>query len=175
MAKNGNIIKGSGRSIPGFDLYQFFAGFGDFVTFGGHPMAVGVAIQEEKLPLLEEYIDHKIQETHVVYQEPEETAIHITADEVNFDNLSDLVRLDPLPLELSSLSFAVDQPEILEVRDTAKTVKYRIANAFGGFDAMLYKNKNIPIVDHPSRMIGKLELHRWNDKITCQMVIKDMQ
>jgi single-stranded-DNA-specific exonuclease len=71
--------------------------------------------------------------------------------------------------------FAIDHPEIIENRDTAKMVKYRIANAAGGFDAVLYKRKNIAALKRPIRLIGTLGINRWQGKVTCQMVIEDMQ
>lgn len=43
-------IKGSGRSIPSFDLHAALSECADlFVTFGGHPQAAGVTLTEENL------------------------------------------------------------------------------------------------------------------------------
>lgn len=45
-----NIGKGSGRSIPGFDIHRALLKCqADLVAFGGHSMAVGVAIEQDKI------------------------------------------------------------------------------------------------------------------------------
>lgn len=46
-----NYLKGSGRSIKGFDLHDAFCACSDlFLGFGGHKMAAGLSLAVEKLP-----------------------------------------------------------------------------------------------------------------------------
>ena len=48
-------VKGSGRSIPGYSMYERMnecAGL--FIKFGGHPMAAGLSIKKENIPELRE-------------------------------------------------------------------------------------------------------------------------
>lgn len=46
-------IKGSGRSIEAYDMYQKLVPCGHLLSrFGGHPMAAGLSLPEENLPLL---------------------------------------------------------------------------------------------------------------------------
>lgn len=175
MARSGDIIKGSGRSVPGFDLYDFFADFEEKRAFGGHPQAVGISIAAEDFDDFAQHIRTKMKETGFVYQETAKTAIEVETDDISLDTLMDLQRLAPYPSDVMKPYFAVENPEILEIRETAKMVKYRIANANGGFDAVLYKRKNIPALSRPLRLIGTLNINRWNDRITCQMIIEDMQ
>jgi single-stranded-DNA-specific exonuclease len=48
-------LKGSGRSIFGFDLYAVLSPLRDnFISFGGHAYAVGLTLKPEKLPWLRE-------------------------------------------------------------------------------------------------------------------------
>lgn len=175
MAKSGNIIKGSGRSVPGFNIFEFFSDFQETCAFGGHQAAVGISIKAEDFDAFKKHIYQKMKQTGFVYHEEDQTAIHADADEISLDSLMDLQRLSPYPNDLMKPYFAIESPEILEIRDTAKMVKYRIANKNGGFDAVLYKRKNIPALERPLRLIGSLNINRWNGKITCQMVIEDMQ
>lgn len=45
-----NEVKGSGRSIEGYSMYDELCKIRDvFTTFGGHPMAAGVSLLEEKV------------------------------------------------------------------------------------------------------------------------------
>ncbi|MDD3775619.1 MAG: single-stranded-DNA-specific exonuclease RecJ [Sulfurovaceae bacterium] len=49
------LLKGSGRSIKGFDLFASIDPHRDIIEkFGGHPMAIGISLKEDKL---QEFID----------------------------------------------------------------------------------------------------------------------
>ena len=51
-------IKGSGRSIEAYDMYQKLVPHGNLLSrFGGHPMAAGLSLPEENLPLLREALN----------------------------------------------------------------------------------------------------------------------
>ena len=52
MSENGDLLKGSGRSVEGFDLFSFLSGFEKKEAFGGHKAAVGISIKKENLPEL---------------------------------------------------------------------------------------------------------------------------
>lgn len=50
VSKNGDIAKGSGRSIEGFSLYDALSYCGDtLVQFGGHVLAAGLTVKSEKI------------------------------------------------------------------------------------------------------------------------------
>lgn len=50
ISKNGNVARGSGRSVEGFSLYDAVAVCRDYLLkFGGHPMAVGFDVSTEKI------------------------------------------------------------------------------------------------------------------------------
>ncbi len=54
----GEGIKGSGRSIEAYNMYQKLVPHGRLLSrFGGHPMAAGLSLPEEHLPLLREALN----------------------------------------------------------------------------------------------------------------------
>ena len=60
------IGKGSGRSIPGFDLHNALTKCGDTLyKFGGHAMAVGVTVENSKLEEFREELEKIAEECHV--------------------------------------------------------------------------------------------------------------
>ncbi|MDO5132417.1 MAG: DHHA1 domain-containing protein [Eubacteriales bacterium] len=53
-------VKGSGRSIEGYDMFASMTAVRDcFERFGGHRMAAGLSMQEEKIPLLQERLEEQ--------------------------------------------------------------------------------------------------------------------
>lgn len=49
------LLTGSGRSVPGVDLFSALSEFSScFLRFGGHEMAAGVTMEKEKLPAFRE-------------------------------------------------------------------------------------------------------------------------
>lgn len=55
MTKGKEMLKGSGRSIEGYNMFEELSKCKELLSkFGGHPMAAGLSVEEEKLPLLRE-------------------------------------------------------------------------------------------------------------------------
>ena len=90
--------KGSGRSISGFNLYQALEQVkADLLTFGGHEMAAGLALSEEKISLvkqqLQEYANRVLDEkslTPVLSLDAE-----VTLAEINEQLIEELNLLAP--------------------------------------------------------------------------------
>lgn len=58
IGREGDSWRGSGRSIPGFDLAAALRGCDDLLLkHGGHAMAAGISVAEEKVPLLRERLN----------------------------------------------------------------------------------------------------------------------
>jgi len=56
-------IKGSGRSIPGFDLFAALSPLREkFLSFGGHGYAVGMSLKPEDLPWLQETFEKAVRD-----------------------------------------------------------------------------------------------------------------
>jgi single-stranded-DNA-specific exonuclease len=55
LCDEGGVVKGSGRSVEGFDIHAALMGLSDlFLHFGGHPMAAGLTIEPGNVPALSE-------------------------------------------------------------------------------------------------------------------------
>ncbi len=58
LTKGENCVKGSGRSIEGYSMYEKLSEQKDlFLAFGGHPMAAGVSLEEKNVLILEERLN----------------------------------------------------------------------------------------------------------------------
>ena len=60
--QEGEKLKGSGRSVPGFDLFQSLSKVKEFFnSFGGHSMACGMSLDKSNLSLLREHLEKDFQ------------------------------------------------------------------------------------------------------------------
>ena len=67
LGKDGDMAKGSGRSIPGIDLVAVLEKCDDLLDhWGGHPMAVGVAMDPKNLEAFRARFSEAIGESHTL-------------------------------------------------------------------------------------------------------------
>lgn len=67
FVKNGNMLKGSARSIDGVNVFEALKSCSSLIAeFGGHSQAAGVNITEENLPLLEQGLNEYFQTNYPV-------------------------------------------------------------------------------------------------------------
>lgn len=90
LAKSANqgILKGSGRSIEAYNIYKEVFKFQDKLeSFGGHPMACGLSIKEERLEEFREFLNKE--------------------STLNEEDFIPIINIDArIPLEKLSLEFA---------------------------------------------------------------------
>lgn len=92
FSKHNGILKGSGRSVPGFNLYQYLKNTESiFETFGGHELAIGCSINETNYDSLLKYID----DNSVEYSDQYGNVILLDENKVNFETLDELKQLEP--------------------------------------------------------------------------------
>lgn len=175
MTDHEDLIKGSGRSVPGFNMFEFFSSFEETVSFGGHEMAVGIAVSKKDYPLFQQHIEEKMKQENFVFQDEEEKAVAINAADMTFDNIMDLQCLSPYPKELIKPYFAVYGGTIKNRRETAKTIKYEIDGHNSQYEALLYKRKGLRELKHPDCFIGTAGINRFRGRITLQLIVEDIQ
>ena len=83
------VLKGSARSIEGFDLSEAFQKLSDIEeTFGGHAMAAGVSIKDVDFDIFKDRFIDLVRNTELV--KPDKKFIEISINDVNEENF-DLV------------------------------------------------------------------------------------
>ncbi|MGE0083680.1 MAG: single-stranded-DNA-specific exonuclease RecJ [Desulfococcaceae bacterium] len=179
-AKNG-MGKGSGRSIPGINLYDGLLQCAEHLEkFGGHPMAAGFQIREDRIAGFREDFDTAIRNTG----HPGDISRQITIDcELPFDEIS-----DHLIDELESLQpFGEGNPEPLFMARDVKVLSSRIIgdchrrmlvhqspdqNA-PRIQAMCFHTDPGNLADRFSRIVYRLRWNRWNGKKTAQIIVEE--
>ena len=176
LAESNGLIKGSGRSVPGFNLFAFFSeGFDELSAFGGHEQAVGLSFPASDLETFCMKVQKKMSASGFAYQEPEQTAIHIPSEEITLSNIMDLQILSPYPHDIMPPLFAVHDLNAEIVLQSAKVTKYRFAGTGSDFDGVLFKFRNIDTVENPDWVIGRLSINKWRQSVRCQIDIEGFE
>ncbi|MDP1759666.1 MAG: single-stranded-DNA-specific exonuclease RecJ [Thermodesulfovibrionales bacterium] len=113
------IAKGSGRSIPSFDLCSGLVGCKEFLlSFGGHRQAAGVRLKVENIPLFEKAMQ-RIAET-ALSKEDIVPSLEIDADvalsEVNHSLISEIAMLEPVGCSNKEPFLAARKLEVVNPR-----------------------------------------------------------
>ena len=173
--------KGSGRSIPGFDLYKALTECKDTIDkFGGHSMAVGINVKKEQFNEFRNKLEEIAKEQHIEEIVP---ILNIDAqvelDEVNKDMVNSLKELEPYGEGNKMPIFAFKNLRIDSIRALSEgkhlklTLKDKknIVNAIGfnlGYLSSEYK------IGDKIDVVGNLEINSFNGVDNLQINIKDI-
>jgi single-stranded-DNA-specific exonuclease len=97
IAPEFGIAKGSARSIHNIDLYQLFQSQAHLLnSFGGHPLAAGLSLPVENLPLFREALNRQLRESQTFVPEPVIQAdLIVTVSELGLTLFRELRLLEP--------------------------------------------------------------------------------
>lgn len=181
-----NIAKGSGRSIPSFNLFQALDGHRDkMVAFGGHHMACGLSVEPDKLEELQMILDAEAKEQQLDKRSKEslELAGKISLNSISTKLIDELQLLAPFGNENEEPVFAFDEYTTINAQAIGKNkqhLKINLAslNEKNNVSALAFSvgEKIAKIVAKPAcvKFIGTLSKNVWRDKISVQVMIKDM-
>lgn len=177
-----NKGKGSGRSIPGFDLHKALCETSQYLEkYGGHAMAVGLSLSKDKFEdfkkAFQEYADSKDINDIVPIINIDKL---ITEKELNLEAVRDLEKLEPFgeankcPL-IAYKNLKIDSIRVLtegkHMKLTLKTEKNNIITAMG-FN-MGYRAEEYLIGDKVD-IVGTLEINAFNGNENIQFNLKDI-
>lgn len=126
ISKNGDVAKGSGRSIDGFSLYDALSYCGDIlVQYGGHVLAAGLTVDSDKIDAFREKINE-----YAVNAEAAVPTLKIDCklnpSSINVDMLSSLQVLEPFGAENPQPLFGLYNMEITAVQPVGSGKHLRI-------------------------------------------------
>jgi single-stranded-DNA-specific exonuclease len=97
-APPGELARGSARSVPGVNISEAIAAQGDLLEeFGGHPMAAGFALQEERIPDFRRSLSKKVAEmvSEAQYKPALDIDGYLPLGDLSLELVADLERLAP--------------------------------------------------------------------------------
>ena len=173
--------KGSGRSIPGFDLHEALTECNDLIDkFGGHSMAVGINVKKDKFEEFKEKLEEIAKEKHIEEIVPIlKIDSLISLDEISKEMVDSLKELEPFGEENKMPLFAFKNLKIDSIRALSEgkhlklTLKdnKNIVNAIG-FN--LGELSNEYRIGDKVDVVGNLEINSFNGVDNIQINIKDI-
>ena len=177
-----NIGKGSGRSIPGFDLYDALTQCKDLLEgFGGHSMAVGLSIKKENIPLLQQRFEEIAKKANLKELYP---VLNIDAilnlDEINKEIVESLDLLEPIGEANKMPIFAFKNLKINSIRalSEGKHLKLSLKNEKDTYiNAIGFNLGHLSqefVIGEKVDIAGNIEINTFNGVDSIQINVKDI-
>ncbi|MEE0127416.1 MAG: single-stranded-DNA-specific exonuclease RecJ [Clostridia bacterium] len=177
-----DIAKGSGRSIPGFDLYESLTKCDDLLEkYGGHAMAVGLTLKKENFEKFKERFNKIAKESNIKELKP---IIYIDEElklkDINMDLIKSLSILEPFGESNKVPLFLIKNLKIDSIRALSEGRHLKLTlrdenfviNAIGfdiGFLAEEYR------IGDKIDIVGTLEINSFNGFSSIQINVKDIR
>lgn len=175
------IAKGSGRSIPGFDLHEALCKCSNFLEkYGGHEMAVGLSLKEENFQEFKEELDKIAKESKVDEILP---VIYIDGtikqEDMKMDFVKELHKLEPFGEGNKMPLFAYRGLKINSIRalTEGKHLKLTLKDDNIIIDAIGFNMGNLVndyLIGDKVDIVGVLEVNKFNGMENIQINLKDI-
>ena len=175
------IAKGSGRSIPGFDLHDALCKSSQYLEkYGGHEMAVGLTLKEENFQDFKEKFEQIAAQSHLEQMQP---VIYIdgvvTQEDMKVDFVKHLEQLEPYGEGNKMPLFAYKGMKINSIRalTDGKHLKLTLRDDNLVVDAIGFnmgESVNDYRIGDKIDVVGVLEINSFNGMENVQINLKDM-
>lgn len=173
-------MKGSGRSREGFSLYQALDPHRDLmVSFGGHPQACGLSVDEDQVAALQQAFNNEALEQGFSSDQKAELKVSAVVDPklLNSTHTFEIIH------NLQPYGPGNNQPEF-ELRNvyadsffTMGQEKQHLKFRVNGLTCVWFNGAEFMenMEDVPLDIVGKLNLNRWRGQTTVQMLVDDVK
>ena len=178
----GDKGKGSGRSIPGFDLYTALTKCSDYIEkFGGHSMAIGITIKKENFEKLKETIEKYAQESNISDIMP---IINIDKEinlkNINIEEVKSLELLEPFGEGNKMPLFLLRNLKIDSIRALSggKHLKLTLKQDNNIVDAIGFNMGDLSkeyLLGDKVDVVGTIEINSFGNKENIQINLKDIR
>ncbi len=186
-AKNG-IAKGSGRSIKGIDLGNLIIAAtqkGIVTQGGGHAMAAGLTLDEDKILLLQDFIEDRLDSNSIVLDIDDtnhaDSIINITA--VNSELYDDINKLGPFGSNNEEPNFIIKSTKITFIKEFGDNhIRCGLSSDIDkNVEGITFRSKNTPlgdaIMNNKGKLVslyGKIKVNEWGGRRIPQFHIEDI-
>ncbi len=174
--------KGSGRSIPGFDLHEALTNCSTYIEkFGGHSMAIGINVKKENFEKFKQQFENYAQKSHIDDIIPIiKIDKGIELKQINLQIVKELNLLQPYGEANKVPLFLLCNLKIQAIRSLSegKHLKLKLVQDNFVLDAIGFNMgdqvQNYMIGDKVD-LVGSLEVNSFNGNDQIQINLKDMR
>ena len=177
-----DIGKGSGRSIPGFDLHEALMNCStELEKFGGHAMAVGVTVSRDKFDEFKEKLEEYAKQCDIDKLVP---IINIDSEiqlkNIDIDSVKSLKMLEPFGEANKTPLFLFKNLKINSIRalSEGKHLKLTLKEDNFMINAIGFNMGDLSekyLLDDKVDVVGSLEINSFNGNESIQIVMKDLR
>ena len=182
---NPTLIKGSGRSIDSFNLFNALEAHRElFTTFGGHPAACGLSFDQKnivplQIALEEEAVKQKFDPT---VKQPLPIAMKLVPADVTQQLYNDIQRVAPFGPGNMEPVFELNNVKVVDVKTMGQEhqhLKFSIVSDKKNLTVVAFGQGNLAtLLSAPTGQINlavKVSLNEWRGKKSVQLMLEDLQ
>lgn len=173
--------KGSGRSIPGFDLYEALNNSSDYLDkFGGHSMAVGLTVRESQFEEFKNKFEQIACEKNINQIVPIiKIDGQMTKRDINLQTLEEIQKLEPFGEKNEKPQFLYKNLKINSIRalSEGKHLKLSLKDENYLIDCIGFNLGHLAeefLIGDKVNIVGMLEINNYNGVEKIQINIKDI-
>lgn len=176
-----DLAKGSGRSIPGFDLHEALMKCTDTIErFGGHSMAIGITLKKDMVEKFSQKVEQIAKESKIEEIVP---VIYIDSkielNEINKQMVESLKQLEPFGEGNKMPIFAIKNLKIDSIRalSEGKHLKLTLRENNTIINAIGFNMGNLADdyrIGDKINVVGVLEINHFNGVDMLQINLKDI-
>ena len=174
--------KGSGRSIPGFDLHEALENCNRYIEqFGGHSMAIGITIQKDNFQKFKDDIEEYAKSKNISEIVPEiQVDEKIQLQDISIKDVEELSLLEPFGEGNRVPLFQISGVKISSIRalSEGKHLKLFLKDDNKFIDAIGFNMGNVAnkyTIEDKIDLVGGLELNSYNGTEKMQINLKDIR
>ena len=184
IAKNGDNSKGSGRSISGIDIGSIITTAkqsGILENGGGHPMACGLTINEDKINDLRLFINQKNADQNNKIKKTYLVDMAISVSGAIPELIKQLRLIEPFGAGNPEPKFILKDVNLFNAKIVGENhIKCSISDSTNSrLDAIAFRSVGTVLGksllnNYHAHVIGRLKISEWNGRESLQMHIEDV-
>lgn len=174
--------KGSGRSIPGFNLHDAVMNCDTYVEkFGGHSMAIGINVKRENFEKFKKEFEEYTQNSHISDIIPIiQIDKQVDIKKINLQDVNELKLLEPYGEGNKMPVFLIKNLKILSIRSLSegKHIKLKLGIDNYMIDAIGFNMGEVAdkyLIGDKVDIVGSLEVNQFGGNESIQVNLKDLR
>ena len=182
---NPTLIKGSGRSVDSFNLFNALEAHRElFTTFGGHPAACGLSFDQGNIAPLQIALEEEAsqQKFNPTVKQPLPIAMQLEPADVTQQLYNDIQRVAPFGPGNMEPVFELNNVKVVDVKTMGQEhqhLKFSIVSDKKNLTVVAFGQGNLAtLLSAPTGQINlavKVSLNEWRGKKSVQLMLEDLQ